>query len=174
MYYSNKRQRSFSVAQVIGILITQIVAMIAGQQFAKFMWQFEDHVHVARLQDVCMTTLSPSFSWQYAAVFEGLGVFLCVVIDFFTPYKAKPVVRSIATLTLLWNFGYVSGLWMNPMLATMFTFRCKGHQSDWQHFLVYWVGPAVGFLLAWEFKLVLDKIVSGSDRKLIANGKKAN
>lgn len=159
IFYSNRRKRLFSVFEVISIIATQIISLLAGQRFAKLIWSLsKDDFHAVALEGACSTTLSPSFTWQYAFFIEAAGIFICTMIDFFTPVVLKPLVRSCVTLTLLWNYGHVSGLWMNPVLATLFTFRCKGHSSDWQHIMVYWVGPTISFFLAWELKLLLDSV----------------
>jgi len=113
-----------------------------------------------------LTNLAASYTWYHALLLEAFGVFTATSIDFVTPYKLKPVIRSCITLSLLQMFGYASGLWMHPVFATMFTFRCKGHRSDLEHLLVYWLGPIIGFALSWEMKYVIQSVQSTSEKKV--------
>ena len=56
-------------------------------------------------------------------------------------------------------FGHVNGMYMNPSLATGFSFRCEGHSGDVDHLLVYWLVPAVGMVLGRELCCFAGKFV---------------
>lgn len=166
MYYTNQRKVKFSFLLFVSIMVVQALGVLCGQWISKYMWTFEDHVHVYSGQEVCLTNLAASYTWYHALLLEAFGVFTATSIDFVTPYKLKPVIRSCITLSLLQMFGYASGLWMHPVFATMFTFRCKGHRSDLEHLLVYWLGPIIGFALSWEMKYVIQSVQSTSEKKV--------
>jgi len=156
-YYINQRYIKFSLQLMFTILVTQAVGVLCGQWVGKFMWSFEDHVHVHSGQEACFATLAVSYTWYHALMLEAFGTFIGNSIDFVTPDKLKPIVRAVVTLCLFQMFGYASGLWMHPMFATIFTFRCKGHSGDLIHLFVFWLGPIIGFALSWELRYLIQQ-----------------
>ena len=87
---------------------------------------------------------------MYAAVVEGVGVFLVVVASHFTSRKWKTVVRSCVATLLFLMFQHVSGLFMNPVVATGLLFGCRGKEGVWEILCVYWFGPIVCIILSKE------------------------
>merc|ERR1712126_469325 len=113
-YYQNGRRVTFSLFFAASIILTQLVGLYVGQEFAKFVWAVEDHAHVEAMQLVCKTSLSLEYTWQYAAFLEGVGVMICVCMDFVTPYKFQPAEGAIVVTSLFFLFGHVNGMYMNP------------------------------------------------------------
>jgi len=161
LYYENGRQRTFSFFFAVSIILTQLAGLYSGQEFAKVIWAFEDHTHVEVMQIPCKTSLSIEYTLVYAAFLEGVGVMIGGCMDFVTPYKLQPAEGAFVVTTLFFLFGHVNGMYMNPSLATAFSFRCEGHQSDWEHLVVYWLVPCIGMILArelcWFGKKIMHK-----------------
>lgn len=172
LFYSKNRSREFSFFEVASIIITQIVATVLGQIFVKNLWLLEDAVHINAFDEVCSSNLSHAHIWYECFVVEAFGVFVCAVIDFAMPEKLKWYSRPLVTITVIYKLGHITGTWMNPALASAFTFRCEGHKSDWEHVLVYWIGPIVGLFLAWELTSLVSHMFA--KKKIAAIKKKAD
>ncbi|XP_065665409.1 aquaporin-11-like isoform X2 [Hydra vulgaris] len=150
--------------EIVFMIFIQLIASLSGFGFTRFFWVIVDQKHISALEYSCNSSLSSSYAWQYGVLMEAMGVFACVFIDLVTPNILKYFVRPSMTLILIHFFGDVTGMWMNPVLATTHTFRCLGHQSDWQHFAVYWLGPVLGLLMVWEIKLLVKSYLK-KDKK---------
>merc|ERR1719204_2231822 len=91
---------------------------------------------------------------------EFLGMFTMCVSAYMVPEEQKYLVPLVVTTVAYINFFFfthVSGSFYNQALATAFTFWCKGHRSDVEFFVVYWLAPTVGSFAAWECLLVGKK-----------------
>ena len=86
LFYINNRKRDFTVSEIITIMATQVAACLSGQAVAKYIWAYGDLTHTSALQEVCLTSMAASFPWYYGVLLEAVGVFVCSVVDFFTPY----------------------------------------------------------------------------------------
>jgi len=159
LYYDRGRQHEFSTSEIFYIIIVQSIACIVGQSFTKLLWSFQDAVHKNAAGEACLATLSHSHLWYECFALEMLGTFLCTTFDFLMPVRVKPISRPLVLCIAINYFGHVTGAWMNPMLATAFTFRCHGHESDVLHILVFWIAPFVGFSLAWELRMFVRKLI---------------
>lgn len=162
-YYRDGRRIKFSLFFVATIVITQFVALFCAQKLAKFIWSFEDESHVDALQWTCTTALS--YPWKTAALYEAFGVLIGTSVDLITPKSMKETIGALVTMMLYFFFTHISGSFLNPVIATMFSFRCDGHESDWEHLIVYWIAPVVGLTLAWEFWLGANKFMRRSMSK---------
>lgn len=158
-YYAEGRKVSASPFKIMGVYATQILALLAGQSFAKFVWQFGDKAHIDAITAECSTALSSAHSWQHAAFLEGFGVFILVLVGLVTSQTNAQVIALSATATALVTvFGYASGLFMNASIATAFSYRCNGHPDEWKFFMVYWIAPYLGMSAAQELWLGADKL----------------
>lgn len=159
-FYSGGRKLSASPFTMIGVVGTQIMALMAGQCFAKLVWSFADQVHVDAIAAECQSALSSEYSWQHAAFLEAVGVFVLVTVGLLTSATKVQVLVLSATATLLVTFmGHASGLFMNASIATAFSFRCAGHPGEeWKFIAVYWIAPMVGIAAAWETWLGVEKV----------------
>ena len=153
LYYGRGRVNSFSALHIITVVLVQSLACVCGQIFVRYAWPHLDAVHQAANQEKCLTTMSHAHNWYECFALEMLGTFACTVFDFQMPNGVKPLTRPLLLCLALHYFGHVTGAWMNPMLASAFTFRCHGHDSDIMHFIVFWIAPVAGFALAWEVHL---------------------
>ncbi|XP_066919400.1 uncharacterized protein [Clytia hemisphaerica] len=162
LYYGRGRRNHFTSLQIFNIIVVQSVACIVGQLYIKYAWPLLDPVHQAASKENCLTTMSHHHSWYECFALEMLGTFGCTAFDFLMPVSAKPFTRPLLLCFALNYFGHVTGAWMNPMLATSFTFRCHGHDSDFMHFVVFWAAPFVGFALAWELNLFVKNLLTPS------------
>jgi len=160
-YYAAGRKVTISIFTVVGILGTQIAALIAGQFFAKFVWQFTDDAHVDAIGAECQSALSTSYSWQHAAFLEAFGVFVLVLVGLLTAQTQVQVLTVSATATAVVTLlSYASGQFMNGSIATAFSYRCQGHPDEWKFLVVYWLAPMVGIAAAWETWLGADRLKS--------------
>ena len=107
--------------------------------------------------------------WYECFATEMLGIFVCAFVDFNMFDSLKPITRPLMVIFVVMGFGHVTGTWMNPILATVFTFRCVGHTSDMLHVAVFWIAPLVGLFLAWELHLILKNLFTSN-----VNPKKEN
>ena len=155
LYYGRGRVNSFSALQIFTVVLIQSLACVCGQIFVRSAWPHLDAIHQAAIQEKCLATLSNTHGWYECFALEMLGTFACTVFDFQMPVYLKPFTRPLFLCFALHYFGHVTGAWMNPMLASAFTFRCHGHDSDVMHFIVFWIAPVAGFALAWEVHLFL-------------------
>ena len=162
------KQQMHSVISMMTVTLTQVIAIVSGACLTKLIWTFEDDLHVHTVQHVCQATIPETYSWHYATAVEAVGLFTGTIIDFVTPFVYKPIVRALVTLGLFLTIGHVSGLWMHPVFASALTFRCKGHRSDMEHVMAFWLGPLFGFVLAWQFRLLVRKYVKSisTDEKI--------
>lgn len=158
-YYAEGRKITASPFTVMGVLATQILALLTGQCFAKFVWQFGDQVHIDAIAAECSTALSTSHSWQHAAALEAFGVFVLVLVGLVTSQTNAQVLALSATATgLVTVLGYASGLFMNASIATAFSYRCTGHPEEWKFAIVYWIAPLIGMAAAQELWLGADRL----------------
>jgi len=153
LYYAKNRKHPFTFLECVLILVTQSVGTLVGIYYAKYVWIFEDAVHINAAEETCLSNLSEIHEWYECFGVEMFGTFLCAFVDFNMFDSLKPVTRPLMILIVILSFGHITGTWMNPMLATVFTFRCEGHSSDLLHVAIYWIAPLVGLLLAWEIQL---------------------
>ena len=165
IFYTNRKKVTFSVFLLLSIMLVQFAGIFTGQWVTKLIWVYEDHVHVHGAHAECVSTLSSSHAWYKALLFEAVGVFIFNCVDWMTPEKVKALVRSLVILLLFEGLGFATGMWMHPGFATAFTFRCMGHSSDWEHVMVYWLGPVIGFICSWETRLIVQGIISGEKEK---------
>ena len=156
-YYQSGKTMTFSMFFMITIIMTSMAGLYCGQKFVTLIWVFEDRPHIDALQVVCTTAMS--YPWAYAALAEGSGVFVSVLVGFILPQRLMAAGLSLMIVTFIYFFSHVSGMFMNPIIATSLTFRCKGHQSDWQHFLVYWVTPYIATAVGWEVWLAGNRLI---------------
>jgi len=164
-YYRNGKQIRFSLFFAATIIITQFVGLVSGQHLARWIWAFEDHVHVnAAAQIGCASAMSSSYAWYYVALCEAFGVLIAVFVSAFTPAALKEGCMAFLTMTMYFFLTHVSGSFFNPIIATAFTFRCAGHTSDWEHIAVYWIAPACSMILGLE---ILGSITGKSTKKKV-------
>ena len=174
LYYSKNRKHEFTLVEVCTILLSQTAASLAGISYAKLLWMYEDAVHQNLADESCLSTISDSHLWYECFAVEMFGVFICAFVDFCMYASWKVFTRPLMTILVINNLSHVTGTWMNPMLATVFTFRCSGHISDALHFIVYWVAPFVGLFIAWEFHLLVQKFISSTKGSTKDDKKKTN
>lgn len=158
LYYGCGREHRFSTLHVLTVLFVQGIACVCGHVFVRTVWPNLDAIHQAAIREGCLTTISHIHSWYECFALEMLGTFACTIFDFQMPVNAKPFTRPLLLCLALHYFGHVTGAWMNPMLASAFTFRCHGHDSDFMHFVVFWIAPVAGFALAWEVHLFFKRL----------------
>lgn len=160
LFYAKNRSREFTYLEAASIVIVQLVSTLVGQMFVKNLWLLEDAVHLNAFEEVCLSNLSHEHSLYECFLVEAFGVFICAVVDFIIPEGFRWYTRPLMTVIVIHNLGYITGTWMNPALASAFTFRCEGHNSDWEHVFVYWVAPFVGLFLAWELTYLMSNMFS--------------
>lgn len=163
-YYRDGRRIRFSMFFAASIVVTQFVALIASQKLALMIWAFEDESHVDAMQVACTTSMSLTHPWYHVAMYEAFGVVVGSIIDLSTPDKLKEITGAFVTMSLYVGLTHISGSFFNPIIATAFSFRCAGHTSDWEHLAVYWIAPALGMMLAWEFWLGMTKFMRKSNK----------
>jgi len=161
-YYRNGKQMRFSLFFAASIIITQFAGLVAGQHLARWVWAFEDEVHVSAMQIGCATAMSSVYPWYYVALCEAFGVLVGVFVSAFLPAALKPAGMAFLTMTMYFFLTHVSGTFFNPIIATAFTFRCAGHTSDWEHIAVYWIAPACSMILGLE---ILGSITGKTTKK---------
>jgi len=164
-YYNNGRRRTFSLLFAISIIATQIIGLIVGQEFAKLVWTLEDDHHVDATKEICQTSLSPEYTIMYAALLEGIGTMIGGILDHVTPLKFAAAEGAFVVTSLFFMFGHVNGMYMNPSLATGFSFRCEGHSGDLDHLLVYWLVPGLFMIAARELCWFGKKMLEGREKK---------
>lgn len=150
-YYEHARTRRFSFLNVLTIVLTTAAGLYSGQAFAMKIWAYEDHSHVDAMYAACTTAVSLSHPWTYVFLAEAGGVFVGTCMGFLWPVKFKAACGALLTMVLYFLFTHISGMYMNPVIATMFNFRCTGQRSDAEHLLIYWVAPFIGCVAACEF-----------------------
>lgn len=158
LYYERERKITATILDIVTVVGTQLLALSTGQQFARFVWQHADKIHVNALQTECRSALSASNTWQFAAYLEGLALFTLAIISMFSSEKVRPVLMAAASTAWVVAFSHVSGQFMNGSIATAFTYGCKGQLLPWQFFIIYWVAPLVGTAVAWESVLGIKKL----------------
>ena len=183
LYYAKNRKHPFTVFECFAIIVTQSLGTLIGIGFARQLWVHEDAVHINASEEACLSTLSEAHLWYECFAAEMFGTFICAFVDFNMKVSLKPLTRPLMILFVILGLGHISGTWMNPMLATVFTFRCSGHTSDLLHIVVYWIAPFVGLLLAWELQFVMTSLFSSfkgrktegevSTKKVLPQKKKA-
>lgn len=157
-YYSDGRKVTASPFTIAGVLATQVFALIAGQHFAKFVWQFGDQLHLDAISGECQSALSAEHSLQHAVFLEAFGVFVLVTVGLLTSQTKVQVLALSATATALVTLlSHASGLFMNASIATAFSYRCNGHPDEWKFLVVYWLAPMIGIAAAWEMWLGIDR-----------------
>ena len=149
-YYDCGRFMDSSASKIIFVVVIQLLGVASGKEITKLLWRFEDDLHRDALNGDIGCKLNSEYLWVYAAVVEGVGVFLVVVGSHFTSRKWKTVVRSCVATLLFLMFQHVSGLFMNPVVATGLLFGCRGKQGVWEILCVYWLGPIVCIILSKE------------------------
>jgi len=168
-FYNNNRHVTFSLAFAFTIIVTQIAGLIVGQELSKWVWMLEDEVHVEAMREVCRTSLSPEYTVLYAAMLEGVGTLIGGILDHVTPPKYQAAEGAFIVTSLFFMFGHVNGMYMNPSLATGFSFRCEGHSGDWDHLLVYWLVPGLFMVLAREICWHVGKLNASASK--VSDGK---
>lgn len=162
LYYAKNRKHVFTVLEFVSVIVIQAVAIWCGINYAKQLWVYEDIVHSNLAEEVCLTTISATHMWYECFATEMLGTFVCAFVDFNMFHSLKPFTRPLMILFVAMGFGHVTGTWMNPVLATVFTFRCEGHTSDLLHVAVFWIAPLIGLFLAWELHLILKNLFTSN------------
>jgi len=156
-YYSNGRKITFTFAQIaVNTIFCQIGGFVIGQYLARFFWAFEDHTHADALNYACESAISADHGCLSVAFAEFLGVFTMCVSAYLVPEGKRHLVPLVVTTVAYVNFylfTHISGSFYNQALSTAFTFQCKGHRSDVEFFLVYWLAPTLGSFAAWEMVL---------------------
>ena len=166
-YYKNGKKICFSLFFIASIIITQFVALYAGQHFAWSIWTLEDRIHVEALHAVCNSPMSPYYPWYLLALCEAVGVVILMCLDAVTPPLLKVVSGATAYMTLYFFLSHISGCYFSPVIATVYSFRCSGHTSDWEHFAVYWIAPVVGMVISCELLEGKNKLMMKKDAKKI-------
>ena len=169
LYYVKDRKHVFTLLEFLSVIVTQAAATWCGIVYAKQLWVYEDIVHSNLAEEVCLSTISTTHMWYECFATEMLGIFVCAFVDFNMFDSLKPITRPLMVIFVVMGFGHVTGTWMNPILATVFTFRCEGHTSDMLHVAVFWIAPLVGLFLAWELHLILKYLFTSN-----VNPKKEN
>ena len=54
--------------------------------------------------------------------------------------------RSLSLFSLCVAGLNITGMYLNPVLATTANFGCSGSEQ-WEHAMVYWLGPVLGLLV---------------------------
>ena len=165
LYYAKDRKHPFTVLECFLIVFTQALGSWLGIVYAKQLWMYGDVVHSNVAEEVCLSQISQTHLWYECFATEMFGTFICAFVDFNMKDSLKLFTRPLMVLFVVLRLGHVTGTWMNPMLATVFTFRCEGHTSDLLHFGVYWIAPLVGLLSAWELHLILKNFFSSNSNE---------
>ena len=162
LYYAKDRKHVFTLLELLSVIVTQAVATWCGIVYTKQLWIYEDIVHKNLAEEVCLSTISSTHVWYECFATEMLGTFVCTLVDFNMFDSLKPFTRPLMIMFVVMGFGHVTGTWMNPVLASVFTFRCEGHSSDLLHVAVFWIAPLVGLFLAWELHFILKNLFTSS------------
>lgn len=167
-YYNNGRKLTLSL-YFIGITIFfQIAGMVLGQYLAKFFWAFEafDSVtHTHELHMACRTAMSLSHPVPFVAFVELLGTLTMCLGAYFVPSKFAPFVVTTVAMINFYFFAHISGSFYNQSLATAFTFHCEGQRSDLEFFIIYWLAPTLGQIVAWETLITGKNLLQGGKEK---------
>ena len=109
---------------------------------------------------MCESAISSAHGWHSVAFAEFLGVFTMCVGAYMVPSDKRHLVPLVVTSIAYINFfffSHMSGSFYNQALSTAFTFQCKGHRSDVEFFIVYWLAPTLGSVAGWELIATLNK-----------------
>merc|ERR1711973_454797 len=91
------------------------------------------------------------------------------IFDYLTPKKYQPAEGALFVTSVFFMFGHVNGMYMNPSLASGFSFRCAGHSGDIDHLLVYWLVPGLFMIaareLCWFGGMLLKGVAEKKDEK---------
>ena len=155
-YYSNGRKITFTFVQFAVTVLLQIAGFVIGQYLARFFWAFGDHTHTGALGYACETAISSDHNSVSVGFAEFLGVFTMCLSAYLVPEGKRNLVPLVVTTVAYINFFFfthISGSFYNQAMSTAFTFQCKGHRSDMEFFIVYWLCPTLGSFAAWELLL---------------------
>ena len=153
IYHKPKKVTVLSLASKV---VLQVAGAMVAYPFVRKLWQStSSELHSIHLQNGIYSTLEISIAAGFSI--EALATFLTTMSDLLSRGHAivryNPIIRSSFCVFLCNTLTRTTGLWMNPALATAHTFFAAhqyGSIELSEHFIVYWLGPIVGTVLAYE------------------------
>ncbi|EDO35733.1 predicted protein [Nematostella vectensis] len=117
----------------------------------RFMWQkTNSEMHFKQLNSELGTTLQVPIIIGFAI--EVFTTFVVTMVDFVTRGEMRrfnPILRSTTCIAVCYALTGTTGVWMNPVFATVHTFLfTTGKELLLEHLFVFWVGPILGTLVA--------------------------
>jgi len=131
----------------------ELLAGYAAYQVCRKFWMLHLHsVHTHRhtTDYLCVSDLKVSV--MYGMIAEAVAACIVQVVDEAGYRKIRNTMQAhvfgsiVVALTVVAGLE-VTGMYLNPVLATIVTYGCTGAQPM-EHMLVYWVGPIIGLLAA--------------------------
>merc|ERR1712168_550793 len=166
-YYSNGRKCDLPIIHIAFNVVSQITGMVLGQSLARYFWSFDafdSHSHTQALDIACRTAISGDHSFALVAFAEFLGPLTMCIAAYFVASEFVPLTVTAVAFVNVYFFAHVSGSFYNQSMATAFTFHCEGYESDLEFFLIYWVAPTLGQIVAWELLTNGRKLLGGEEK----------
>lgn len=143
---------------------SQLTGALLAFPFMKFIWQSTaSEIHFKQLSRGLSSSLEVPVSFGFAI--EITATFILTMIDFLTRgglRKFNPLVRAGACVLICYALTGTTGVWMNPVFATVHTFLFTDAKEDiLEHLFVFWVAPIIGTLVA----IAIDTKLHEPERK---------
>lgn len=143
---------------------SQLTGALLAFPFMKLIWQSTaSEIHFRQLSRGLSSSLEVSVLVGFAI--EITATFLLTMIDFLTRgglRKFNPFVRAGACVLICYALTGTTGVWMNPVFATVHTFLfTDGKEDILEHLFVFWVAPIIGTLVA----IAIDSKLREPERK---------
>ncbi|XP_031566796.1 uncharacterized protein LOC116301815 [Actinia tenebrosa] len=143
---------------------SQLTGALLAFPFMKLVWQSTaSEIHFKQLSRGLSSSLEVSVLVGFSI--EITATFVLTMIDFLTRgglRKFNPLVRAGACVLICYALTGTTGVWMNPVFATVHTFLFTDAKEDiLEHFFVFWIAPIFGTLIA----IAIDSKLHEPERK---------
>ena len=160
----NRGARRSWVVDFVTKVSSQLSGALLAFPFMKFVWQSTaSEIHFKQLSRGLSSSLEVSVLVGFAV--EITTTFILTMIDFLTRgglRKFNPHIRAGACVLICYALTGTTGVWMNPVFATVHAFLFTDAKEDiLEHLFVFWVGPIVGTLVA----IAIDSKLHEPERK---------
>lgn len=143
---------------------SQLTGALLAFPFMQFVWKStSSELHFKQLNQGLSSSLEVSLLVGF--VVEITTTFLLTMTDFLTRGGLRlfnPYIRASACIVICYALTGTTGVWMNPVFATVHSFLfTKAKEDILEHIFVFWAGPMVGTLIA----ISVDSKVRSPERK---------
>lgn len=146
-----KKSRKSWIIDFVTTVCSQLTGALLAFPFMQFVWKSTaSELHFKHLNKGLSSSLEVSLLFGFLV--EVVTTFVLTMIDLLTRGGLRvfnPYIRAIACVVICYALTGTTGVWMNPVFATVHSFLfTKAKEDIIEHMFVFWVGPIIGTLIA--------------------------